>query len=417
MLRTAALLLFAIPSFAQTSDAIRAQAQQHRQPFLDTLRDLVSIESGSADFEGVTRIGDLISDRLRALGGEVERVAPAPNMPRFSNTPERIASTVVARFRGSGTKRILLLAHMDTVYSRGMLASQPFRIEGDRAYGLGIVDDKQGVALILETLAMLRAVNANRFGLITVLVSPDEEIGSNAERDLISTLAAEHDVVLSFESAGAQEQVRLATTGVQMAILSVKGRASHAGSAPEQGRNALYELAHQILQMRDLSDPAKEVKLNWTLASAGSVSNAIPADARAVGDMRANNAANFAPVEATIRERIKEHIIPDVTVSVQFEPLYPPMPFQPQSMAVAEHAQRLYSEAGGKLAINRIATGGGTDAAFAALRTKAPVLEGIGVPGVGSHSSDAEYILLPAIEPRLYLATRLIIDFADGKIQ
>jgi len=412
----AGLVLFASSAHAQAPDAVRAQAQRERQPLLDTLRDLVSIESGSADIEGLRQIGSLIADRLPALGGEVEMVPPAANMPRFLTTPPTVGDTVVARFRGRGTKRLLLLAHMDTVYQRGMLAQQPFRVDGDRAYGLGVADDKHGVALILHTLAALKALNFDRYGLITVLISPDEEIGSVAERDLIATLGAEHDLVLSCEGSPQDESVRLATSGVQMAVLTVKGRASHAGSAPEQGRNAVYELAHQLLQMRDLSDPAKAVKVNWTVVSGGSVPNAIPAEARAIGDMRADDERNFAAVEARIRERIRDHLIPDTTVEVRFERLYPPLPFREQSLKAAQHAQRLYAEVGGTLKVATVSTGGGTDAAYAALRTSAPVIEGFGLRGYGSHSNDAEYINISSIEPRLYLLSRMIIDASDGAI-
>jgi glutamate carboxypeptidase len=412
----ASLVLFASSAHAQTPDAVRAQAQREKQPLLDTLRDLVSIESGSADIEGLKTIGSLIADRLRALGGEVEMVPPAANMPRFLTTPPTVGDTVVARFRGRGTKRLLLLAHMDTVYQRGMLAQQPFRVDGDRAYGLGVADDKHGVALILHTLAALKALNFDRYGLITVLISPDEEIGSVAERDLIAALGAEHDLVLSCEGSPQDESVRLATSGVQMAVLTVKGRASHAGSAPEQGRNAVYELAHQLLQMRDLSDPAKAVKVNWTVVSGGSVPNAIPAEARAIGDMRADDEGNFAAVEARIRERIRNHLIPDTTVEVRFERLYPPLPFREQSLKAAQHAQRLYAEAGGTLKVSTVSTGGGTDAAYAALRTSAPVIEGFGLRGYGSHSNDAEYINISSIEPRLYLLSRMIMDASDGSI-
>ena len=401
---------------AQAPDAVRAQAQREKQPLLDTLRDLVAIESGSADIEGIRRIGALIADRLRALGGEVELVPPAANMPRFQTTPPVVGDTVVARFRGRGTKRILLLAHMDTVYQRGMLAQQPFRVDGDRAYGLGVADDKHGVALILHTLAALKALNFDRYGLVTVLISPDEEIGSVAERDLITALGAEHDIVLSCEGSPQDESVRLATSGVQMAVLTVKGRASHAGSAPEQGRNAVYELAHQLLQMRDLSDPAKAVKVNWTVVSGGNVPNAIPAEARAIGDMRADDEGNFAAVEATIRQRIRTQLIPDTTVDVRFERLYPPLPFREQSLRAAQHAQRLYAEAGGTLKVATVSTGGGTDAAFAALRTSAPVIEGLGLRGYGAHSNDAEYINISSIEPRLYLLSRMIMDASDGSI-
>jgi glutamate carboxypeptidase len=401
---------------AQTPDAVRAQAAREKQPLLDTLRDLVEIESGSGDIDGIRRIGRLIADRLRALGGEVEMVPPAADMPRFTSTPEAVGDTVVARFRGRGTKRILLLAHMDTVYQRGMLAQQPFRVDGDRAYGLGIGDDKHGVALIIHTVAALKALNFDGYGLVTVLISPDEEVGSVAERDLIAKLGAEHDLVLSCESSPLDESVRLATSGVGLAVLTVKGRASHAGSAPEQGRNAVYEMAHQILQMRDLSNPSKAVKVNWTVVNGGSVPNAIAADARALGDMRADDEKDFAAVEATIRERIKNHLIPDTTVDVRFERLYPPLPFREQSLKAAQHAQKLYAEAGGTLKVATVSTGGGTDAAYAALRTTAPVIEGLGLRAFGSHSNDAEYVHVSSIEPRLYLLTRMVIDAANGLV-
>jgi len=127
-------------------------------------------------------------------------------------------------------------------------------------------------------------------------------------------------------------------------VLTVTGRASHAGNAPDQGRHALYELAHQLLQLRDLSDPACAVKLNWTLANAGSVYNTIPAAAMAIGDMRADGQNDFKAVEAAIHERIKTRLIPDTTVDVRCETVFPPMPFAPASLPLAEHVQRLYAD-------------------------------------------------------------------------
>lgn len=379
---------------------------------LDTMRDLVAIESGSSDPEGLARIATLIAGRLRALGGEVEMVPAAPDSLRFSSTPEKLGETLVARFRGRGTKRILLLAHMDTVYQRGMLAQQPFRVDGDRAYGLGIADDKHGVAIILHTLGMLRAIGFDQYGLITVLINGSEEVASPSSRDLIAALGAQHDVTLSCEGAGADDAIRLATTGIQNALLTVKGRASHAGVAPEQGRNAFYELAHQVLQMRDLSDPAKSVKVNWTIGQAGSVFNAIPADARAVADMRADDPRDFAAVEAVMRERIKKSLIPDTTVELRFEPIFPPLPFREQSQRAAAQAVQVYAEIGRMLPVRERPTGGGTDAAYAAQKTEAPVIEGFGLKGFGAHSSNAEYVEISSIEPRLYLLTRMVMEMS-----
>ncbi len=267
---------------------------------------------------------------------------------------------------------------MDTVYAKGMLAKQPFRVEGDRAYGLGIGDDKHGVATILHVLSTLKTLGFDQFGLISVLVSPDEEIGSNAERDLITSLASNHDLVLSYEGSRVPgDDIRLATTGGELALLKVKGRASHAGAAPERGRNALYELSYQVLQMQDLSNPGR-LKLNWTVASAGSVSNTIPEDARAIGDIRADDIADLAGLEASIREKILKHLIPDTSVDVRFERIFPPMALRKQSLPIAEYAQRIYGEDGGKLAVATKSPGAGTDAGFAALKTDAPILEGMG---------------------------------------
>lgn len=411
------VMCLALPfASAQDAGSVRTVVQGEKQPLLDTLKELVSIESGSSDFDGVTRIGNLIAERLRTLGGEVEKVPPAAGYPRFQNTPEQLADTVVARFRGKGTKRILLLAHMDTVYAKGMLAKQPFRVEGDKAFGLGIGDDKHGVATVLHVLSSLKNLRFDQYGLITALISPDEEIGSNAERDLITSLASNHDLVLSYEGSRVPgDDIRLATTGVELGLLTVKGRASHAGAAPEQGRNALYELSHQVLQMQDLSNPSRGLKLNWTVASAGSVSNAIPEDARAVGDMRADDEADFAGLEASIREKIRKHLIPDTSVDVRFERLYPAMSLRKQSLPIAEYAQRVYSEYGGKLDVATKSPGAGTDAAFAALKTDAPILEGMGLRMYGAHSNEDEYIVISSIEPRLYLSTRLVIDFSLGR--
>ena len=268
--------------------AVMAAAEAERGPLLDTLRELVSIESGSRDAEGLRRIAGVIAARLRALGGEVELVAHDDPYVMV-DTPDEIGRTVVGRFRGRGRGRILLLAHMDTVYLRGQLAEQPFRVADGRAYGLGIADDKSGVALVLHLLAALRAIGFDDYELITVLINGDEEVSSAGSRYLITALGAEHDVVFSHEGGGATDRLALTTAGIGAVLLEVTGRASHAGGAPERGRNALYELAHQMLQMRDLTDPEAGIKLNWTLASGGSAPQRDPC--QGAGDRRLPRAA------------------------------------------------------------------------------------------------------------------------------
>src|SRR5262249_48090044 len=153
-------------------EPVRSLAAKEKAPLIETLKDLVAIESGSGDREGLDKIADVIVGRLKALGGAVETIEPDPaDIYRMVETPKQIGKMVQARCTGAGTKKILLIAHMDTVYLRGMGAQQPFRIDGNRAYGLGIADDKHGVAVILHALAILREMNFRDYGLITVLIN------------------------------------------------------------------------------------------------------------------------------------------------------------------------------------------------------------------------------------------------------
>ena len=222
--------------------------------------------------------------------------------------------------------------------------------------------------------------------------------------------------MLSFEASRAEtDKVSLATSGIASVALAVEGRASHAGSAPERGVNALYELSHQILQMRDLSEPQVGLKLNWTLSQAGTNRNVIPAHATAQADVRVLRVSDYDRIENSVRTRAKNQLLPQSIVTVNFERRRPPLEATAANRKLAAHAQTIYAELGRTLVVDSQPEGGGTDAAFAALHTQAPVIERFGLQGFGAHSADNEYVLLDTLEPRLYLATRVIMDVARGK--
>src|SRR5256712_820675 len=242
------MLVGALASAAQAApqEAVWALAQKEKPAVIETLRELVNIESGSRDKEGLDRLAALLGERLAALGAKVEFYEPnAADTYRLFDTPKEIGKVVVARFQGSGARRIMLLAHMDTVYPRGTLAKRPFRVEGARAYGPGIADDKGGVALILHALAMLKAMDYRGYGTLTVVINGDEEISSPGARAFIQRAGAEHDFVFSCEPTLATKEggITLATSGVGQATLTVRGKSAHAGVNPELGRNAIVELA------------------------------------------------------------------------------------------------------------------------------------------------------------------------------
>ena len=419
--RLASALTFAIaavtPATAAPLEPVWSLVQKEKPRLLDTLKELVAIESGSSDREGLDRIAALVAGRLKDLGGKVEMIEPGSNVYKMFDTPQQIGKMVKATFTGKGTRKILLLAHMDTVYPRGMIAKQPYKLEEDRAWGLGIADDRHGIAVILHALAILKAIDHAGYGTLTVLINGDEEVSSPGSRFLITELGTQHDAVLSFESGGSPkvDQIRLATSGIAAATIAVHGRASHAGAAPERGVNALYELAHQILQARDLSQPEAGLKANWTLAKAGVVRNMIPPEAQAQADIRVDRIADYDGIEQKLRERIKNKLLPEAQVELTFERRRPPLQATDASRALAAHAAKIYEEMGMKLTVRDRPTGGGTDAAFASLNTTAPVVEGFGLRGFGAHSTNAEYVLIASIEPRLYLTARMIMDLGEGK--
>jgi glutamate carboxypeptidase len=417
------VVLVAVPVCAQNSAApavppgmqVQAQAKAQVPALLETLRTLVGIESGSRDLDGLQALSKTLAARLQAAGMAVQ-VLPtqAPGFhPQLAGA--KLGSMVYATRSGTGLRKLLLIAHMDTVYPKGMGARQPFRLDGDRAYGLGISDDKGGVALILHTVELLQQLGYNDYAQLGVLINADEEIGSPGSGPFITRLGSEYDAVLSFEGGGYnQDQVRLATSSIAIVEMKITGKASHAGANPEGGRNALYEMAHQVLKSREFGENDKGLKINWTIANAGETRNVIPATATAIADVRSLSNEDLDRMEARLRESIQDRLIPDTTIELSFYRSRPAFAANDKSRQLARHAQAIFQEIDLTLDVRERATGGGTDAAFAGLRPKGGVLESFGLRGHGAHSNDDEYIFISSIAPRLYLATRMVMDVGRG---
>ncbi|MFJ4353546.1 M20/M25/M40 family metallo-hydrolase [Pseudomonas sp. NPDC089428] len=377
------------------------QAENEQPAYLQTLRSLVSVDTGTGTEAGLTHVSAELVKRLKALGADVQTRPAKPS----------VGDNIVGTFKGTGSKDFLLMVHYDTVFVPGTVAKRPFRVDGPRAYGPGVADAKGGVALILHALKLLNDQQFNGYRTLTVLFNPDEEMGSAGSRQIIAELARKHDYVFSYEPPD-KDAVTVATNGINRLKLEVTGRASHAGSAPEQGRNALTELAHQLLQLKDLGDASKGTTVNWTLAKAGEKANIIPALATAEADMRYSDLGETDRVQADAQRIVKKQLIADTQVSVVVEKGRPPLARNLASSTLAETAQQLYGEAGYKL--EPIAMRFGTDAGYAYVPDshKPAVLETLGVVGAGLHGDD-EYIELGSIAPRLYLTVAMIKHLAQ----
>jgi glutamate carboxypeptidase len=407
---TLALVVAAGAAQAQQRDDAVFKAAEAAQPaVIETLQKLVLIESGSANLPGLVKVADYAQARLSALGAKTERI-------KTSDSDRVMVKGVLT---GKGRLKAMLIAHMDTVYPDGILASQPYKLEGNRLYGPGIADDKGGIAVILHSLGVLKSLGWNDYATLTVLLNPDEEIGSGGSGALIQSLAAEHDVVLSYEPTAAKsmakvEGVLLAAAGTATAKMEVKGRASHAGAAPDEGRNALIELSHQMLATQDIAKNIPGAQLNWTYAQGGSVRNQIPAQAVATADVRLLKPDAADKLKAALMAKTQEsHRVPDTHVHVSLDVGRPPYVAGERGMALAQKARAIYAELDGRQLFFHPVTGGGTDAGFASGSGKAAVLESLGLAGWGFHAKD-EYIEIDSIVPRLYLTSRLLQELAKA---
>lgn len=372
------------------------QAQAEQPSYLETVKELVSVDTGTGQEKGLATVSALLVKRLKELGATVQTT---PAMPS-------VGDNIVGTFQGTGSKNFLLMVHYDTVFGPGTAAKRPFRTDDARAYGPGVADAKGGVAMILHALKLLKAQGFDGYGTLTVLFNPDEEMGSAGSKKVIAELAAKHDYVFSYEPPD-KDAVTTATNGINGLFLEVKGRSSHAGSAPEDGRNALTELAHQLVQLKDLGDPDKGTTVNWTMAKAGEKRNIIPASATAEADMRYSDIEETDRVLEQGQRLIRKQLIDETQVSLRLEKGRPPLAKNSGSEQLAGVAQKAYAAI--DKSIEPIAMRFGTDAGYAYVpgSDKPAVLETMGVVGAGLHADD-EYIELGSIAPRLYLTVSMI---------
>ncbi|AGA85915.1 M20/M25/M40 family metallo-hydrolase [Stutzerimonas stutzeri] len=372
------------------------QAKAEQSAYIETVKQLVAVDTGTGQAAGLATVSQMLVERLQALGAEVSTSPATPSA----------GDNIVGTLKGSGSKDFLLMVHYDTVFAEGTAAERPFRMDDKRAYGPGVADAKGGVAMILHALELLKAQQFDAYGTITVLFNPDEEMGSAGSKKIIAELARKHDYVFSYEPPDS-DAVTTATNGINAVMLEVKGKSSHAGSAPEDGRNAVMELAHQLVQLKDLGDPDKGTTVNWTMIAGGEKRNIIPNKATAEADMRYSDISETDRVLTDAQKIIGNKLIDDTRVELRVDKGRPPLAKNPASERLAETAQRLYSEIDQR--IEPIAMRFGTDAGYAYVpdSDKPAVLETMGVVGAGLHSEE-EYIELSSIAPRLYLTTAMI---------
>jgi len=384
------------------NERVYAAVEANRAGALELLKEIVNIDSGTGDVAGGTQVEAVLAARLRDLGAEVHsEPAEAPGLP----------DNLVAVVRGTGTAKILIVAHIDTVFGPGTAAARPFSIDGDRAHGPGVGDEKAGVVNAITALKILRDIGFKNFASVTLLLDDSEERGSPGSTQLIKTLARQNDVELNMEPGDPPDAITVWRKGSASIVIQVKGRAAHAGMAPQDGRNAAVELVHQLSAIEGRFPHSGDgITVNLTLLKAGTRSNIIPDAAEATLNVRYRAVPQLDTVVAAVEAGAAQTLVPDTTVSVSHDPAFPPLTENAAIDALAARARAIYAEIGKQ--VSSSGNGGASESALA-LSVGTPALDGLGFVG-GDFHTDHEWIDLNSVTPRMYLFARLLMDVSTA---
>ena len=366
------------------------------------IRSWIEIESPTDVPDAMRRMAARIETDYLEIGARVERI---PGRDGFGDhllvTEDRLCPADAAQGPG-----LLVLSHMDTVHPLGTLAGPlPFRVEGDRAYGPGAEDMKGGTYLALAALRQLRSEGRRTQLPVRHLVVSDEEMGSATSREHIEREARRAKFVLVTEPARSGGKIVTARKGIASFTIRAHGRPAHAGVEHHLGRNAIREIARQIVDLEAMTDYARELTINVGLVRGGTRSNVVPEEASIEVDVRMPNPEIGDEIVARIRSITAYD--PDVTLQIDGGINRPGYEKTPALAELFGHAKTLSAEIG--FLLEDLKTGGGSDGNFTA--SIAPTLDGLGVDGDGGHTLE-ERLYVSSIVPRTLLLMRLLETLA-----
>jgi glutamate carboxypeptidase len=369
--------------------------------YLRDLEALVNTDCGTHNKAGVDAVARVVRARMGAFGAEVID---------FPQT--QFGDMAYARWRGHGTARIVMIGHLDTVYSDGTAAQLPFHKLGARYKGPGVNDMKSGLLSGLYAARALVQSGFDDFAEIGLFCNSEEEIGSPVSRGLYADFVRGADAALILESARESGAIVSARKGVGHYTITVRGKAAHAGVEPEKGANAILALAQHTIAFQALNGFRPGLTVNVGVVRGGTKPNVVAETATADVDVRIVRAADAAPLEQAMREILAREIVPGTTAELGGSISNPPMEKTPAIARLVELAKRAARELG--FEIEDVATGGASDGNYTAA-LGVPTLDGLGPVGGRGHNAIEEYVDAGSIVPRTALLANLIVALANEK--
>lgn len=367
--------------------------QQKKGEMLELIEQLVNIDSGSYVKEGIDQIGSILKKQYEEMGFVVD----VKNEKDFGNH-------LLIQHKNASDPKIILIAHMDTVFPKGTVAKRPFYIEGSRAYGPGVVDMKSSLVELLYAIKALNGDNPEICKNVQILLNGDEEIGSPSSRPLIEKHSEGKEYALVMEPARKDGSLVTSRRGGGRYKLIVKGKAAHSGIEPEKGRSAIEELAYKIIQLHNLTNHEKGISVNVGLIKGGSSVNTVSDSAVAQVDIRISEMEQADYLEKRMKEICSKTDVSGTKIKLEGEISRPPMEFNEQTESLLEIIKDVGKEIGIK--VKDTSTGGGGDASFTSA-TGVATIDGMGPVGGNAHSEN-EYLEIDTLPERTLLLAKTI---------
>lgn len=357
-----------------TRDKAYQWIDENKDEMISLWKEMVTIDSGIGVKEGGMAMGNLCAGILEKLGFSIRRVPY-----------EKCGDTIIGE-RGDMTKPFtILMGHMDTVFFKGEPEKRPFTIKDGKAYGPGVLDMKGGVTILLSTLQALHEAGFEDFPC-KVILDADEEPAhafSNAS-EVIQKEAEGAKCAFNFETGFTDHSLVVQRKGCWRFFIETFGRGCHVGNDPENGRSAILEMAHKIIEIEKLTDYSKQYNVNVGTIEGGTVANAAPAYCKVECDFRYTHPEDLPILRKKVDEVCSRQYVPDTITKVSDSVGFATMTRLPGNLELLKIAQEVAEESGFPKPEARLC-GGGSDAAYTTAMG-VPTLCAVGVEGARNHT-------------------------------
>ncbi|MBO5604668.1 MAG: M20 family metallopeptidase [Acidaminococcaceae bacterium] len=369
------------------------------EQYMKDLEYLVNIDCNAQNFAGIDKVADYLSKDFTGPMWRVKRIDCGPDCAK----PLVITNTDDTDYD------VTLCCHMDTVFPDGTVAVRPFSVKGDRAYGPGVSDMKCCCLQATHVLKAMEEAGSLKELKVCLAFNSEEEIGSVHVLSWFQELGSHSKYCLVLEAARATGARVLERKGVCHYQVKLKGRAAHAGNAPQDGRSAINEMAYWVLQLAALTNFETGMTVNTGVVNGGSGYNSVAADAFMDIDLRVVDKAQISIMEEAFA-KLQEHAkAAEIETEIKTISSMPPMASTPETAGLVEiidAASRAYG-----LSTEWVKAGGGSDGNHMS-GAGATTVDGIGPTGAGGHS-EAEYLELNSVEPSLHCLEKILLDLQE----